>query len=82
LIPFQNTLPYERIGHDLYIHQCPFCGQDSVLLPWKEGDLQTVQDKVKKRLVMPCCHENLMIVDADEDYLLADRPIRINTNIK
>jgi len=27
-------------------------------------------------LVFPCCHSRLRIVDADSDYLLANRPLR------
>ncbi|MBP1933753.1 hypothetical protein [Ammoniphilus resinae] len=76
MIPFSHTLPYERIGSDLYIHECPFCGSERILLTWRLKDLDGVKERIKKALVMPCCHEKLMIIDADSDYLLADTPIR------
>ncbi|WP_430112411.1 hypothetical protein [Paenibacillus sp. B1-33] len=35
-----------------------------------------IHDGKKRLLVFPCCRNRLVIVDADSDYLLADRAIR------
>jgi hypothetical protein len=77
VIPFENTLPYERIGADFYIQECPFCRGENVLLKWSPKDKEDTRSGTKKRLVLPCCNESFMIVDMDDDYMLADVPIRI-----
>ncbi len=76
MIPFQNTLPYEMLGSDLYVLECPFCGERNVLLPLRKGELTDIRDGKKRLLVFPCCKNSLKIVDADADYLLADRKLR------
>jgi hypothetical protein len=76
MIPFQNTLPYELIQQDIYVNECPFCSKNNVILPFKKKDLPDLSRGVKRLLVLPCCRNKLMIVDADRDYLLANQPIR------
>ncbi|MBU7314614.1 hypothetical protein [Paenibacillus oleatilyticus] len=76
MIPFENTWPYERIGQDVYVHSCPFCHAANVLLPLKPKDLSELREGVKKLLVFPCCRNKETLVDADQDYLLAGRPLR------
>lgn len=76
LHPFQNTWPYERIMGDLYVSECPFCSSENVLLPMKPSVLSDIRDGKKKRLVFPCCHHVATLVDADNDYVLADIPLR------
>ncbi|GAA3409301.1 hypothetical protein ACFFNY_09365 [Paenibacillus hodogayensis] len=76
MIPFENTLPYETIGKDIYLHECPFCGAGSVLLPLRTIDLQPIREGRKRLIVFPCCREKITAIDADRDYLLADKPIR------
>lgn len=76
MIPFRNTWPYETVRGDIYVHECPFCGQSNVLLPLKTKHLQTIRDGRKWLIVFPCCHEKITAIDADADYLLADRPLR------
>lgn len=76
MIPFENTWPYERIMGDLYVSECPFCKAENVLLLLKPNELSHIQDGKKRLLVMPCCHGRMTIVDADQDYLLADGPLR------
>lgn len=76
MIPFRNTWPYETVLEDVYVESCPFCGRERVLLPLKREDLQPIREGRKRRLVFPCCHSSVTLVDADRDYLLADRPLR------
>lgn len=77
MIPFRNSLPYDILMKDVYVPECPFCGQTQVLLPLKPEDVKDLRRTFRKRgVVFPCCHTLLNFVDADNDYLLADRPIR------
>lgn len=77
IIPFRNCLPYDILMHDVYVPECPFCGRSSVLLPLKPKEVQELRGSIRKRaVVFPCCHERVQLVDADNDYLLADRPLR------
>lgn len=78
MIPFANTWPYEIIGGDIYVEECPFCKSQRVLLPLKRDELQEIRDGRKHLLVFPCCHSSVRLVDADRDYLLADRRLRAN----
>jgi hypothetical protein len=47
-----------------------------VLLPLKKRDLTNIQGGAKRLLVFPCCHSKLVVLDADNDYLLTDQPLR------
>jgi hypothetical protein len=76
MIPFANTWPYEVIRQDIYVESCPFCRAEKVILPLKQKDLQTIHEGKKHMLVFPCCHGSVRVVDADRDYLLADRKLR------
>jgi hypothetical protein len=76
MVPFENTWPYERLKDDLYMHTCPSCGSGQVILPFKEKDLASIRSGQKKLLVMPCCRTSYKIVDADDDYLLAETRMR------
>ncbi|MFF2889035.1 hypothetical protein [Paenibacillus sp. NPDC057967] len=76
MIPFQNAWPYERIMGDLYVSNCPFCDMDNVLLPLKPSELPDIQDGKKRLMVFPCCRNKVTIIDADQDYLLTDGPLR------
>ncbi|MEF3304397.1 hypothetical protein [Paenibacillus sp. GYB003] len=76
MIPFENTLPYETIGSDVYMNECPLCGAGNVLLPLRTKDLGPIREGRKRLIVFPCCREKITAVDADRDYLLADRPVR------
>lgn len=76
MIPFSQTWPYDLIMGDMYVHRCPFCGQENVLLPMRPKELQAVREGKKKLLVFPCCKASLTIIDTDADYLLFDRPVR------
>jgi hypothetical protein len=76
MIPFENTWPYDRIMGDLYVSECPFCKAENVLLLLKPRELSHIRDGKKRLMVMPCCHGRMTIIDADQDYLLADGPLR------
>lgn len=76
MIPFENTLPYETIGKHLYLTECPYCGERTVLLPLRTTDLASIREGRKRLIVFPCCREKMTAIDADRDYLLGDRPIR------
>ncbi|MEO3946830.1 hypothetical protein [Gorillibacterium sp. CAU 1737] len=75
MVPFDRTWPYETLGPDVYVLECPFCDSRHVLLPIKKSELKEVQEGKKHLLVFPCCYNRLKLVDADSDYLLADRAI-------
>lgn len=76
MIPFENTWPYERMGEDIYFASCPFCETDDVLLPLKQNHLTEIRSGAKLLLVVPCCHSSMKVIDADEDYLLANVKLR------
>lgn len=76
MIPFENSWPYEQIMGDIYLAECPHCAKENVLLPLKVKELVHIREGRKKLLVFPCCHNKATLVDADQDYLLADKPLR------
>jgi len=76
MIPFQNTWPYETMGDDVYVTECPFCGAANVILPLKKKKLPDIRDGKKHLLVFPCCKNSVYIVDVDTDYLLAHKRLR------
>lgn len=76
MIPFANAWPYEKVKQDIYFHQCPACGAENVLLPLKEKDLAKIRSGEKRLLVLPCCYTSYKLIDADEDYVLADRRMK------
>lgn len=76
LIPFERTWPYEIIMNDIYVHECPFCKASNILIPLKKRELTSIHEGQKKLLVFPCCHNKVMIVDTDRDYLLTNQPLR------
>lgn len=76
MIPFENTVPYDIIMGDMYIPECPFCHTDNVLVSLQPKELPDIRDGKKRLLIMPCCHNRIVVLDADRDYLLADRKIR------
>jgi hypothetical protein len=76
MIPFENTWPYETIGEDIYVSECPYCGKENVLLPLRKKELAPISEGKKKLLIFPCCHGRMTVVDADRDYLLASAKVR------
>lgn len=77
MIPFRNCLPYDIMNGDVYVQQCPFCNSNNVRLPLKPEDVASLYGSAcKLTLVFPCCHSRLRLIDADGDYLLANRPLR------
>ncbi|MGY4689081.1 hypothetical protein [Salibacterium sp. K-3] len=75
-IPFDHSWPYEKMGEDIYIEECPYCHSSNVLTYMKEKHLQQAKESVKTRLVMPCCHGRMMIVEADDDYFWTTEKLR------
>ncbi|WP_059105856.1 hypothetical protein [Shouchella shacheensis] len=76
VLPFSHTWPYDVQGKDIYFESCPFCGTDHVLTHMKMRDLKLAKEHRKVNLVMPCCHEVMTILEADNDYMWANRPLR------
>lgn len=76
MIPFDRTWPYDIVMNDVYVPECPFCGQSNVLLPIRPVELDDVRSGKKKLLVFPCCRNSVTIIDADSDYLLTNRRLR------
>ncbi|MGO4888937.1 hypothetical protein ACJ2A9_14370 [Anaerobacillus sp. MEB173] len=76
MIPFENTWPYERVVNDIYIDQCPYCEQESILTPMKKSDLERAKEGIKTILIMPCCHHRMTILEADDDYFWTDEKLR------
>ena len=73
---FSHSWPFEWVMDDLYVEECPFCGERSVLLTVKKENIKLAQEGFKTHAVMPCCHEKLIIVNMDDDYIWSDRPLR------
>ncbi|TVX98716.1 hypothetical protein [Cohnella terricola] len=77
MIPLSNSLPYDILMKDVIVHECPFCRSSHVRLPITPDDIQSMYGGARKKMIVfPCCHGSVRIIDADRDYLLADRPIR------
>lgn len=77
MIPLRNSLPYDIVRNEVFAQDCPFCLRSHVLLPIKPDDVRDMYGGSRKiTLIFPCCHGSLRIIDADQDYLLANRPIR------
>lgn len=75
MVPFERTWPYDIIMGDIYVASCPFCKEDNVLLPLRPDEIPLIQGGKKRLLVFPCCHNQITVIDADRDYLLADRAL-------
>ncbi|TMW72494.1 hypothetical protein [Alteribacter natronophilus] len=76
MIPFENTWPYELQMGDIYVSECPYCGEENVLTNMKTRDLKRAKEHVKFRLHMPCCNKTMVILEADDDYFWTDEPLR------
>ncbi|WP_017726399.1 hypothetical protein [Halalkalibacterium ligniniphilum] len=76
VIPFENTWPYEKQFDDIYLHECPFCGEEQVLTHMKPEVLEQAKEGIKTSLILPCCHGKITILEADEDYFWADEQLR------
>lgn len=77
MIPLSNSLPYDVQMNDVVAQECPFCRSSNVLLPLTPEEVLDLYGGSRKRtIVFPCCRSTLRIIDADRDYLLANRAIR------
>ncbi|MBB6670894.1 hypothetical protein [Cohnella nanjingensis] len=77
MIPFRNSLPYDIQMNEVYASACPFCKMSHVRLPLKPAEIKDLRGGFMKRaVVFPCCRTRLQLIDADDDYLLADRALR------
>ncbi|MFC4597076.1 hypothetical protein [Cohnella hongkongensis] len=77
MIPLRNSLPYDVLMQDVVALECPFCKSANVRLPLTPEDVQAMYGGARKRtIVFPCCQSSLRFIDADRDYLLANRAIR------
>ncbi|MFD2673125.1 hypothetical protein [Marinicrinis sediminis] len=76
MIPYNHTWPYEKMMGDYYVSACPSCEAEHILLPLKAKDVKEIQTGKKHWLVMPCCNHRFYVMDMDDDYLLADIPLR------
>ncbi|MBM7646081.1 hypothetical protein JOD45_002306 [Scopulibacillus daqui] len=73
---FHHTWPYEKMMGEIYLNECPFCHESSVHIHMKKDDFEKAFEEVKTHVVMPCCHEKLVILKMDDDYIWSDRPLR------
>jgi hypothetical protein len=64
------------MGKDIYIHECPYCHSDNVLTNLSLDSLGNAKEGIKTYLVMPCCHNKITILRADEDYFWAEEELR------
>lgn len=76
MIPFERAFPYDIVMGDVYVHECPFCQQNHVLLPIKPKEIIMAHEGKKKLLVFPCCGNRVSVLDSDNDYLLTDTVVR------
>ena len=47
VIPFSHSWPYEKQYQDIYLHECPFCGEDQVLTHMKMKELEEAKEGIK-----------------------------------
>lgn len=76
MLSFKNTWPYERVANDIYFNECPYCRENNILLPIQKRDFLNATEGVKTHLVLPCCHQKMTILHADEDYFWSDERLR------
>ncbi|GAE30312.1 hypothetical protein [Halalkalibacter hemicellulosilyticus] len=76
MIPFTHTWPYEMMMGDIYFQSCPFCHEEQVRTNMKKAEFQRAHEGIKTRLIMPCCHGVMTILEADDDYFWTDKPLR------
>lgn len=76
IISFNYTWPYERQYDDFYFLACPFCEKENILLNLKVADFNLALEGIKTNIVLPCCHERLTIIEADQDYFWTNRCLR------
>ncbi|TWI60112.1 hypothetical protein [Halalkalibacter nanhaiisediminis] len=76
VIPFINTWPYERQFDDIYLQSCPFCHAENVLTNMKKSEFKRAQEGIKTTLILPCCHEKMIILEADQDYFWTNKALR------
>ncbi|WEG13782.1 hypothetical protein PU629_05290 [Pullulanibacillus sp. KACC 23026] len=73
---FSCSWPYDWMQGDLFFQDCPFCDESSVLVVTEAEKMKLAREGFKTHVVMPCCHEKLTILQIDDDYVWADRPLR------
>ncbi|MFT8872504.1 MAG: hypothetical protein ABF868_09430 [Sporolactobacillus sp.] len=76
MLDFHYSWPYERVAGDYYFEQCPFCQASPILLPLKKSRVTDAYDGVKTTIILPCCHERLVIERMDDDYIWASHWLR------
>lgn len=47
MIPFNQTWPYDIIMNDIYVHECPFCQAENIILPLKPKELISIREGKK-----------------------------------
>ncbi|WP_096190038.1 hypothetical protein [Evansella halocellulosilytica] len=75
-IPFDHTWPYDLQMGEVYLSQCPYCGESNVLTHMSKESLLLAKDKVKQRLNLPCCLKTMTILEADDDYFWTNEKLR------
>lgn len=75
-LPFSHTWPYDLLMKELYFSECPYCGESNVRIPNGQSKLARAREGLRTELHMPCCHETLRALGADDDYFWADEPLR------
>ncbi|TLS38844.1 hypothetical protein [Pseudalkalibacillus caeni] len=76
MLSFEHTWPYEKMMDDIYIQECPFCKEENVLTPMTKREFSEASEGIKTRLIMPCCHGKMTILNADSDYFWTEEPLR------
>jgi hypothetical protein len=76
LLDFHHTWPYERVANDIYFEECPFCHESPVLIPIKKKAVDNAFEGIRTHIVMPCCHEKIVVASMDQDYVWATRVLR------
>jgi hypothetical protein len=75
-IPFENTWPYEKQMGDVYFTACPYCSAENVLTNLSNNGLNRAKEGVKVRINLPCCHQTMVILEADDDYFWTNESLR------
>lgn len=76
MLDFHHSWPYERVMNDMYFEECPFCHASPVLISIKKEAVKGAFEGVKTYIIMPCCHEKVVIESMDSDYIWTTQALR------
>lgn len=76
MLDFHHSWPYERVMSDIYFEECPFCHRSPVMIPIRKKAIEGAFEGIKTHIIMPCCHEKIVIESMDGDYIWTTQALR------